>query len=74
MINGKPYKVHRYHQLLQKHMVMCLLSEHSITMTDIDNMPLLDRDYIYDKLLERQEKIKKDLEERRAKREANRRH
>lgn len=55
-------------------MVMCLLSEHSITMTDIDNMPLLDRDYIYEKLVERQEKIKKDLEERRAKREANRKH
>lgn len=68
MINGEPYKVHRYHQLLEKNLVITLLSEHSISMTDIDNMPILDRDFVYDKLVERQEAIKKRLEEQKAQR------
>ena len=68
MINGEPYKVHRYHQLLEKNLVITLLSEHSISMTDIDNMPILDRDFVYDKLVERQEAIKKRLEAQKAQR------
>lgn len=68
MIDGEPYKVHRYHQLLEKNLVITLLSEHSISMSDIDNMPILDRDFVYDKLVERQEAIKKRLEEQKAQR------
>lgn len=68
MIDGEPYKVHRYHQLLEKNLVITLLSEHSISMSDIDNMPVLDRDFVYDKLVERQEAIKKRLEEQKAQR------
>ena len=68
MINGEPYKVYRYHQLLEKNLVITLLSEHSISMTDIDNMPILDRDFVYDKLIERQEAIKKRLEEQKVQR------
>jgi len=68
MIEGEPYKVHRYHQLLEKNLVITLLSEHSISMSDIDNMPILDRDFVYDKLVERQEAIKKRLEEQKAQR------
>lgn len=68
MIDGEPYKVHRYHQLLEKNLVITLLSEHSISISDIDNMPILDRDFVYDKLVERQEAIKKRLEEQKAQR------
>ena len=71
MIENMPYKVYKYRRLLEKNMVICLFSEHSITMTDIDNMPLLDRDFIYTKLVERQEAIKKRMEEKRLEREAN---
>lgn len=71
MIENMPYKVYKYRRLLEKNMVICLFSEHSITMTDIDNMPLLDRDFIYNKLVERQEAIKKRMEEKRLEREAN---
>ena len=71
MIENMPYKVYKYRRLLEKNMVICLLSEHSITMTDIDNMPLLDRDFIYNKLVERQEAIEKRMEEKRLEREAN---
>jgi hypothetical protein len=38
---------------------MTILSEHSITISEIDNMPLLDRDYLFDKLMERQKAIEK---------------
>ncbi len=57
MINGKPYKVHRYEQILEKHLLITLLSEHSISFNDLENMPLLDRDFIFDKLMERQKHI-----------------
>ena len=67
MIDNTPYNIVRYHQLLEKNMVITILSEHSISLTDIDNMPLLDRDYIYDKLVERQEHIKKQFEQNKKK-------
>lgn len=59
MTNGEPYKPFRYRQLLEKHLLMTILSEHSITISEIDNMPLLDRDYLFDKLMERQKAIEK---------------
>lgn len=71
MIDGKPYKPYRYRQLVEKNMVITLLSEHSISLTDIDNMPILDRDFIYDKLVERQEHLKEKLTERNANRNKN---
>lgn len=70
MTNGKYYKPERYRQILDKMLIMTLLSEHSLSFSDIDNMPLLDRDYLYDRLVERNEAIKKKMEESRAKRES----
>lgn len=65
MNNGEYYKPARYRQILDKMLVMTLLSEHSLSFSDIDNMPLLDRDYLYDRLVERQESIKRRFERKR---------
>ena len=63
MSNGKPYRPLKYKQLIDKNLVITILSENSISLSDLDDMPLLDRDYIYEELVKRQENIKKKLEQ-----------
>ena len=70
--DGKYYKPLKYRQIIEKMMVITMLSEHSITFSEVDNMPLLDRDFVYEKLKERQEAIKKQHEEMLAKQKAQR--
>lgn len=52
MINNKPYNVWKYENLLEQNMFITRSSEGAITLTDIDNMSLKDRDYYYESLME----------------------
>lgn len=72
MTDGRPYKPLKYREVIEKMLIITILSEHSISYSDIDNMPLLDRDYIYEKLKERQEYIAKQREEIRARQASQR--
>lgn len=64
MINNKPYNVWRYENLLEKNMFIARMSEGTITLTDIDNMTLKDRDYYYESLIELNKKRQEVLKEK----------
>jgi hypothetical protein len=64
MINNKPYNVWKYENILEQSMFITRMSEGSITLTDIDNMTLKDRDFYYESLIELNKKRQEMLKEK----------
>nr|DAU63644.1 MAG TPA: hypothetical protein [Caudoviricetes sp.] len=66
LISGKPYKVWKYEKELEKSLVITTLSEGAITITDVDNMSILDRNYYYKVLVDRHNERQQKLKEQQA--------
>lgn len=67
MIEGVPYNIWKYNKILEKHLFMVRASDGTITVGDIDNMTLNDRNFYYERLLDIKQKEQKQLEELKSK-------
>ena len=71
LINGEPYKVWKYKNELSKNLVIATLSEGAISLSDIDSMPLLDRNHFYKVLVDRYNQQQERLKQRQQHKQTN---
>jgi len=66
IVNNKPFHLWKYESLLEQNLFIVKVSEGAITLNDIDNMCLKDKEFYYEHLLEMKQKEKKMLESMRS--------
>lgn len=70
-IDGKPYSVWKYEQIIKEEVYIMLLSEGGISINDLEERPINDRRLIMSALQQINETKKRTMEDARMRRKAN---